>query len=62
MKKNNGSSGVGLGSVILIVLIILKLTGNITWSWLWVLSPLWIPFGIVLLVFVIVLILNEFKK
>lgn len=29
-----------------IVFITLKLTGNITWSWLWVLSPLWI--GLVL--------------
>ncbi|HET8689763.1 MAG TPA: hypothetical protein VFM18_24420 [Methanosarcina sp.] len=26
----------------------LKLTGHITWSWFWVLSPLWIPVAIVL--------------
>jgi hypothetical protein len=26
----------------------LKLTGHITWSWLWVLSPLWIPAAIIL--------------
>lgn len=25
-----------------IVFIILKLTGNIDWSWIWVLSPAWI--------------------
>lgn len=25
----------------------LKLTGHIEWSWWWVLSPLWAPFGIV---------------
>lgn len=27
-----------------IVFIVLKLMGTITWSWLWVLSPLWISF------------------
>ena len=26
-----------------IVFITLKLTGHIDWSWLWVLSPIWIP-------------------
>ena len=26
-----------------LVFITLKLCGVITWSWLWVLSPLWIP-------------------
>lgn len=38
MKK----SGTSLGTILLVIFIILKLTGNITWSWLWVLSPLWI--------------------
>lgn len=28
---------------LLIVFVVLKLTGNIDWSWWWVLSPLWIP-------------------
>lgn len=27
-----------------LVFVILKLTNQITWSWLWVLSPLWISF------------------
>jgi hypothetical protein len=26
----------------MIALIVLKLTGTITWSWWWVLSPIWI--------------------
>lgn len=26
-----------------LIFITLKLTGHITWSWLWVLSPFWIP-------------------
>lgn len=32
------------GAVLTIVFIVLKLTHVIAWSWLWVLSPLWIGF------------------
>jgi hypothetical protein len=31
----------------------LKVTGHITWSWLWVLSPLWIPAAIFLGLFLL---------
>ena len=34
--------GIGLFGICTIVFIILKLTGNIDWSWIWVLSPIWI--------------------
>lgn len=34
-----------------IVLIVLKLAGEITWPWLWVLAPLWIP--IILPIFIV---------
>lgn len=37
-----------LDGVLLVVFIVLKLTGVIAWSWLWVLSPLWI--GLILLI------------
>lgn len=33
-----------------IVFIVLKLTGTIDWSWLWVLSPFWI--GIILVILI----------
>ena len=36
------SRGMSLGDVLLVVFIILKLTNQIHWSWVWVLSPLWI--------------------
>ena len=39
IKKTNG---LGLGSVLLVVFVILKLVGTIDWSWVWVLSPAWI--------------------
>lgn len=43
MVNKASSSGLGLGSVLFIVFLVLKLTGNIDWSWWWVTSPLWIP-------------------
>ena len=33
-----------LTGVLTVVFIVLKLTGNIDWSWVWVLSPIWILF------------------
>ena len=32
----------GFVGVLTLIFIVLKLTGNINWSWLWVLSPIWI--------------------
>ena len=43
MANENTSSGMGIGMVLFIVFLILKLTGTIDWSWWWVTSPLWIP-------------------
>lgn len=40
---------------ILLLLLILKLSGAINISWLWVLAPLWLPISIVLGVLAIVL-------
>jgi hypothetical protein len=50
MSNTSSSSGGGIGfcGLLAILFIGLKLTGHITWSWLWVLSPLWIPLVIVL--------------
>ena len=37
---------IGFAGLLAILFITLKLTGVIAWSWLWVLSPLWIPLSI----------------
>lgn len=42
------SSGIGFSGLLTVLFIALKLTGVITWSWLWVLSPFWLPFAFVL--------------
>ena len=40
----------GFLELLTITFIILKLTNVITWSWWWVLSPIWIPVSIVVLI------------
>lgn len=55
MSNSNNSSGIGFTGVLAIVFIVLKLVGVITWSWWWVLSPIWIPLAVVALVVVIYL-------
>ena len=64
MASKSSSSGIGLTGVLFIVFLVLKLTGNIDWSWWWVTSPLWIPIGLALsiltIVFFVVILLMIF--
>lgn len=51
MSKEKTSNGFGLGTILFLIFLVLKLTGVgmvATWSWWWVLSPLWIPIVVVL--------------
>jgi fatty acid desaturase len=48
-------NGISFLGALTLLFIALKLTGHIAWSWWWVLSPLWIPFAIVLCGFILVL-------
>ena len=41
-NKTTASGGIGFVGLLTIAFIVLKLVGVITWSWVWVLSPLWI--------------------
>ena len=56
--KNNNSSGIGFFGILTIVFIVLKLVDIISWSWLWVLSPLWIPICLSVTIILIGLILD----
>jgi len=46
-------SGLNLTAVLFIVFLILKLTGEIDWSWWWVTSPLWLPVAAVIGLFLL---------
>ena len=66
VRLNLENVGFGIGPVwaLQIAFIVLKLCHQIDWSWLWVLSPLWISIGlgvgisalILLVIFVVVLV------
>jgi hypothetical protein len=53
------TGGIGFFGLLTIVFITLKLTNYIDWSWWWVLSPLWIPFSIIVLVILLLVIFTN---
>ena len=54
MRNNTNTSasngGIGFVGLLTIVFIVLKLTNIITWSWIMVLSPIWISTLLVLII------------
>ena len=58
--ERSSSGGIGFCGLLTIVFIVLKLTNVIDWSWLWVLSPLWIPFTIVIVICVLAMIIFKY--
>jgi len=60
MSDNNSSNnGLGLGTVLFLIFMTLKLANLITWSWWWITAPIWIPFASVM---VLVIIALMYKK
>lgn len=58
----NSTEGIGLGGILFVVFLVLKLTGNIDWSWWWVFAPFWIPIAVVFvmsLIFVLAAIISN---
>ena len=55
MKNNNSVnvSTIKFSGLLTIAFIVLKLTNVIQWSWLWVLSPIWISAILWVLIFII---------
>ena len=60
MSNNNTNNTTKVGATFCellgIAFIILKLCGVITWSWGWVLAPIWIPWAVALVLWVAVVI------
>ena len=62
MADKSGSNGMGLGMILFLIFLTLKLTNHIDWSWWWVFSPLLIHLllaTIIILVYVKKLYSNE---
>ena len=62
MDNKAKQGGLGIVSVLTIIFVVLKLLGVIRWSWIWVLSPIWISAVIVVAVFSVILIGGRIKK
>ena len=62
MSNNSSASsgGVGFCGLLTIVFIVLKLLGKIDWSWLWVLSSMWVVWAICLIILLILGIIKLF--
>ena len=60
--STSASGGIGFSGLLTIVFIVLKLTGVISWSWVWVLSPLWISFSLGVLIVIIAIIIATVIK
>lgn len=56
-SSSSASGGIGFTGLLTIVFITLKLTHVITWSWWWVLSPVLISAGVLVLIVAVILVL-----
>ena len=61
-KKEIKTVGLGFFEALTLLFIALKLTGCITWSWLWVLSPLWLTFVVAVLIALIIVVITAAIK
>ena len=51
--------GLGFAEALTLVFITLKLTGQIDWNWIWVLSPIWISISFLAVIFLVILLLDR---
>lgn len=61
-RNNTAAVWMTLCGLFDITLIVLKLTGVLKGSWLWVLAPIWIPTAVTIAIIVIVLIVVLVKE
>lgn len=57
MKNDQSKAGITALELLTIVFIALKLIKVISWSWLWVLSPIWMSAAIVIICIILLKIL-----
>ena len=61
MQKDKEVKTVGLGFVdaLTLLFIALKLTGQIDWNWIWVLSPIWISISFLAVLVIVILLISR---
>ena len=61
MSKYKYSENSGFLRLLTIAFIVLKLCNVIEWSWIWVLSPIWITFVILIIILLVIGIVTSLK-
>ena len=61
-NSNIGISGIWFIVLFQIALFVPKVFNKITWSWLWVLAPIWLPIALLLSIFLILLLTYIVEK
>ena len=61
MSKYKYSENSGFLGLLTIAFIVLKLCNVIEWSWIWVLSPIWITFVILIIILLVIGIVTSLK-
>ena len=63
MKNESTYRGIGFTGLLTVAFIVLKLCGVIGWSWIWVLSPIWISaalgLSLILIAIIIKILINR---
>jgi len=57
-SSSSSSGGIGFTGLLTLLFVGLKLTNVIAWSWLWVLSPIWIPLLLMAVILIMILIIE----
>ena len=61
-RKYSVSGDLGFVEVLTLLFIALKLCGVISWSWLWVLAPVWITFAIIGVIGLLIFLLGKISR
>ncbi len=61
-KKKTRNGRMGIISFLTILFIVLKVSGIISWPWIWVFSPIWITAICFILLFGIILVAGRIAK
>lgn len=56
------NTGIGLAGLLTTTFVVLKLIGYISWSWIWVLAPSWIPIITAILIYLMLYVFVFFAK
>lgn len=55
--SSSSTGGIGFLGLLTVLFIGLKLTGHVTWSWWWVLAPLWMGAAFFLAVLIVIFLI-----